>query len=64
MRESDMEPKKKKLFQFENESSENKSLDEVNGSITVPENAGFWRTLFTYTGPGILIAVGYMDPGN
>jgi manganese transport protein len=59
-----MEPKKKKLFQFENESSENKSLDEVNGSITVPENAGFWRTLFTYTGPGILIAVGYMDPGN
>ena len=43
---------------------ENKSLDEVNGSIKVPKNAGFWRTLLTYTGPGILIAVGYMDPGN
>lgn len=44
--------------------SESKSLDEVNGSIKVPNNAGFWRTLLTYTGPGILIAVGYMDPGN
>lgn len=45
-------------------SAENKSLDEINGSIEVPEGAGFWRTLMTYTGPGILIAVGYMDPGN
>ncbi|WP_268912297.1 Nramp family divalent metal transporter [Lentilactobacillus sp. SPB1-3] len=41
-----------------------KSLDEVNGSIKVPDNAGFWRTLAAYTGPGVLIAVGYMDPGN
>lgn len=42
----------------------NKSLDEINGSIPVPKNAGFWKTLLAYTGPGILIAVGYMDPGN
>ncbi|BAP85779.1 manganese transporter [Paucilactobacillus hokkaidonensis JCM 18461] len=42
----------------------NKSLDEVNGSVKVPDNAGFWRTLLAYTGPGVLIAVGYMDPGN
>lgn len=42
----------------------NKSLDEINGSIHVPTDAGFWRTLLAYTGPGILIAVGYMDPGN
>lgn len=41
-----------------------KSLDEVNGSVDVPQNAGFWRTLAAYTGPGALIAVGYMDPGN
>ncbi|MQS88827.1 Nramp family divalent metal transporter [Companilactobacillus mishanensis] len=41
-----------------------KSLDELNGSIEVPENSGFWKTLKTFTGPGILIAVGYMDPGN
>ena len=25
---------------------------------------GFWRTLFAYSGPGALVAVGYMDPGN
>lgn len=42
----------------------NKSLDEVNGSVEVPQGVGFWRTLMAYTGPGILIAVGYMDPGN
>ncbi|AKP66173.1 Nramp family divalent metal transporter [Companilactobacillus ginsenosidimutans] len=41
-----------------------KSLDEVNGSIVVPPNSGFWKTLMSYTGPGALIAVGYMDPGN
>ena len=41
-----------------------KSLDEVNGSVIVPQNAGFWKTLKAFTGPGILIAVGYMDPGN
>ncbi|QMU08968.1 Nramp family divalent metal transporter [Levilactobacillus suantsaii] len=41
-----------------------KSLDEVNSSVSVPKNAGFWRTLMAYTGPGALIAVGYMDPGN
>ena len=41
-----------------------KSLSEVNGSIKVPEDKGFWRTLLAYMGPGVLIAVGYMDPGN
>ncbi len=46
---------KKKMFEFEETAS--KSLDEVNGSIAVPDHAGFWKTLFTYTGPGILIAV-------
>lgn len=43
---------------------DSKSLDEINGSIKVPKNAGFFKTLMAYTGPGILIAVGYMDPGN
>ncbi|MCD2255625.1 Nramp family divalent metal transporter [Agrilactobacillus fermenti] len=42
----------------------NQSLEEVNGSIEVPEDAGFWKTLGVYVGPGALIAVGYMDPGN
>src|SRR6186713_2290461 len=40
------------------------SLREVHGSIAVPENAGFWRKMFAFAGPGYLVAVGYMDPGN
>src|SRR5216684_956095 len=40
------------------------SLPEVHGSIAIPHGAGFWRTLFAFAGPGYLVAVGYMDPGN
>jgi manganese transport protein len=40
------------------------SLPEVHGSITIPAGAGFWRKLFAFAGPGYLVAVGYMDPGN
>ena len=40
------------------------SLPEVHGSIEVPHGAGFWRKLFAFAGPGYLVAVGYMDPGN
>src|SRR6187401_2741649 len=40
------------------------SLPEVHGSVAIPENAGFWRKLFAFAGPGYLVAVGYMDPGN
>ncbi len=40
------------------------SLPEVHGSIPVPVTASFWRKLFAFAGPGYLVAVGYMDPGN
>ncbi|MGQ2283199.1 Nramp family divalent metal transporter [Apilactobacillus kunkeei] len=40
------------------------SLEEINGGIKVPKDWGFWKTLFAYSGPGALVAVGYMDPGN
>ncbi|MGB4057165.1 MAG: Nramp family divalent metal transporter [Alphaproteobacteria bacterium] len=40
------------------------SLAEVYRSIRIPENAGFWRKMFAFAGPGYLVAVGYMDPGN
>src|SRR4026208_1187307 len=40
------------------------SLREVHGSIAVPSDAGFWRKLLAFAGPGYLVAVGYMDPGN
>jgi manganese transport protein len=40
------------------------SLPEVYRSINVPKNASFWRRLLAFVGPGYLVAVGYMDPGN
>lgn len=40
------------------------SLPEVNASLNVPKHSGFWRKLLAFSGPGYLIAVGYMDPGN
>jgi len=40
------------------------SLPEVHRSIIVPTTASFWRKLFAFSGPGFLVAVGYMDPGN
>jgi manganese transport protein len=40
------------------------SLPEVHRSIAIPDGAGFWRKLFAFAGPGYLVAVGYMDPGN
>src|SRR5689334_9490936 len=40
------------------------SLAEVHGSIPIPKNLTFWRKLLAFSGPGYLVAVGYMDPGN
>ena len=40
------------------------SLTEVHRSIVVPVTASFWRKLLAFSGPGFLVAVGYMDPGN
>ena len=40
------------------------SLQEVHRTITVPVNASFWRKCLAFAGPGFLVAVGYMDPGN
>lgn len=40
------------------------SLPEVFSSVAVPHGAGFWRKIFAFSGPGLMVAVGYMDPGN
>jgi len=40
------------------------SLPEVYRSVKVPSGAGFWRKVLAFSGPGFLVAVGYMDPGN
>lgn len=38
------------------------ALAEVHRSIQVPQVG--WRRIFAFLGPGYLVAVGYMDPGN
>ena len=43
-----------------------KSSQELNeqASVPVPIMAGFWRKYWAFLGPGLLVAIGYMDPGN
>jgi manganese transport protein len=45
-------------------SQQNASLAEVHRSVPIPKTMSFWRKLFAFSGPGYLVAVGYMDPGN
>src|ERR1051325_2533538 len=41
------------------------SLPDVRGTIQTPdEKAGFWQNWRAFTGPALLVSVGYMDPGN
>ena len=40
------------------------SLPEVYRSIEIPKSAVWWKRLLAYLGPGYLVSVGYMDPGN
>jgi manganese transport protein len=40
------------------------SLPEVHKSIAIPKHYSFLRKLLIFAGPGFMIAVGYMDPGN
>ncbi len=40
------------------------SLGKLNGSVPVPKHGHWLRRLLAFLGPGYLVAVGYMDPGN
>lgn len=40
------------------------SLPEVFSSVKVPINGSPWRKLLAFAGPGLMVSVGYMDPGN
>jgi manganese transport protein len=40
------------------------SLPESYHSIRVPGGVSFWRKALAFAGPGYMVAVGYMDPGN
>ena len=40
------------------------SLPESYQSVHVPKGVSFWRKALAFAGPGYMVAVGYMDPGN
>jgi manganese transport protein len=40
------------------------SLPEVHSTVSVSRSPKYWRRLLGFLGPGFLISVGYMDPGN
>ncbi len=40
------------------------SLPEVHRSVAIPSDLSFFKKLMLFAGPGFLVAVGYMDPGN
>ena len=40
------------------------SLSEVFGSVSTRPRGPLWKKLLAFLGPGYLVAVGYMDPGN
>ena len=44
--------------------SSRKSLEEINNTVSVNHDGKFSQKLLSYLGPGLLVAVGYMDPGN
>ena len=40
------------------------TLPESFQTVRVPAGVGFWRKALAFAGPGYMVAVGYMDPGN
>ncbi|MGO9777769.1 MAG: Nramp family divalent metal transporter [Terracidiphilus sp.] len=40
------------------------SLPEVHATVRISRSPQYWRRLLGFLGPGFLISVGYMDPGN
>jgi len=40
------------------------SLGDAHASVPIVRSGGFWRTLLAFSGPGVMVSVGYMDPGN
>lgn len=40
------------------------SLPEVHSTVSISRSPLYWRRLLGFLGPGFLISVGYMDPGN
>jgi manganese transport protein len=49
---------------FSAASNGDRSLPEVNASVQVPHKGRWFRRMLAFAGPGYMVSVGYMDPGN
>jgi manganese transport protein len=54
----------RRLFQLPKTATAPFCPSEVQGIVEVPEGASFLKKLLIFVGPGLLVSVGYMDPGN
>ena len=59
-----MDERAPKVFTGWNQDRGEASLSDVHRSIAVKGNGSSWRRAAAFVGPGYLVAVGYMDPGN
>ena len=46
------------------DNKEQRSLDEINSTIEFNDSQRTSQKFLAFLGPGLLVAVGYMDPGN
>ena len=59
-----MDARVPKTFSGWNQGNREASLSDVHRSIPVKTQTSTWRRAAAFVGPGYLVAVGYMDPGN
>lgn len=51
-------------WRFTRKGANERSLSDVYASIPVPMGGSWFRRLLAFSGPGYMVSVGYMDPGN
>lgn len=52
------------MFKFPTTATAPFCPSEVRGSIFIAPTLPFWQRVVKFAGPGLLVSVGYMDPGN
>ena len=62
--DSPLEPAAKTAWRADAGANAQRSLPEVYGSVAIPLGGHWTRRLLAFAGPGYLVSVGYMDPGN
>src|SRR3984957_1608396 len=44
------------------EAALSRSLEDIHSSVAIP--GSWWRRFWAFSGPALMVSVGYMDPGN